>query len=56
MKRTVLIAALLLGAGMLVVSVAALVIDVEVGMFGFKEAALLETAATERAATKVSFQ
>jgi LemA protein len=26
------------------------------GMFGFKEAALLETAETERAATKVSFQ
>ncbi|HEY0933581.1 MAG TPA: hypothetical protein VGD91_07560 [Trebonia sp.] len=29
--------ALLIGAGMLVVSVAALVIDVEVGMFGFKD-------------------
>ena len=29
--------ALLLGAGLLVVSVAALVIDVEVGMFGFKD-------------------
>jgi hypothetical protein len=31
------VGALLLGAGMLVVSVAALVIDVEVGMFGFKD-------------------
>ena len=31
------VGALLVGAGMLVVSVAALVIDVEVGMFGFKD-------------------
>jgi hypothetical protein len=31
------VGALLLGAGVLVVSVAALVIDVEVGMFGFKD-------------------
>jgi len=31
------VGALLLGAGLLVVSVAALVIDVEVGMFGFKD-------------------
>ena len=31
------VGALLLGAGMLVVSVAALVIDVEVGLFGFKD-------------------
>ena len=31
------VGALLLGAGMLIVSVAALVIDVEVGMFGFKD-------------------
>ena len=31
------VGALVLGAGMLIVSVAALVIDVEVGMFGFKD-------------------
>ncbi len=31
------VGALLLGAGLLIVSVAALVIDVEVGMFGFKD-------------------
>jgi hypothetical protein len=31
------VGALLVGAGLLVVSVAALVIDVEVGMFGFKD-------------------
>jgi hypothetical protein len=31
------VGALLIGAGLLVVSVAALVIDVEVGMFGFKD-------------------
>jgi hypothetical protein len=31
------VGALLVGAGMLIVSVAALVIDVEVGMFGFKD-------------------
>lgn len=31
------VGALLLGAGLLIVSVAALVIDIEVGMFGFKD-------------------